>query len=109
LILEAFAQYLQSIPIKEGKLDQKPEVLLYHWIMDYLNAPANLADPVSAILHAELYTFDADGHKAFEAKSESGRRLLKTLFHYCRSYDHWQFSRWLHTIRASDFRRQVGS
>jgi hypothetical protein len=109
LILEAFAQHLQSRPITEGKLDLKPELVLYHWVLGYLNMEPNLADPVSTVLHAEIQVFNADGHLALEGKSESGRRLLKTLYQFCRSYDHWQFSRWLHHIRASDFRRQAGS
>ena len=43
------------------------------------------------------------GERHFEGLSRSGKVLLKSLTSYCVSYDHWQFSRWLHNLRASDF------
>jgi hypothetical protein len=46
----------------------------------------------------------------FTGKSASGKRLLRSLYEYCLSYDSQKWSRFVHNLKASDFnRRSVGN
>lgn len=40
----------------------------------------------------------------FRGTSKSGERLLNSLKEYCLSYEHQKWARWVHNIKASDFR-----
>ncbi|MEB3287697.1 MAG: hypothetical protein VKJ04_09355 [Vampirovibrionales bacterium] len=53
-------------------------------------------------------SFKQAGLFVFAPKTDSGKRLLKTLVSFCQSYDQWQFSRWLHHVNASDFSGALG-
>jgi hypothetical protein len=35
--------------------------------------------------------------------SDSGRRLLRSLYEYASSYEQQKWSRWVHCVKASDF------
>lgn len=105
MILEAFSAYLQLE--KNGSLP--PEQALMSWLTRILLLPPAPNDMVGRVIHAEIRMLDCDGRTLFEGKSHTGRQLLKSLIHYCRSFDHWQFTRWVHELRASDFtRKDVG-
>lgn len=120
MILEAFGQQLQQ-PHHRGR---SPEAVLCQWLASILlvppsqNAGRKAADPtaltpeeevavqqeqVARVIHAELELCEHEESFFFQPRSESGRILLESLFSYCRSFDNWQFSRWLHHIQASDF------
>jgi hypothetical protein len=99
LILKAFSEQLQL----ECNRERKPEHVLFDWLARTLLMPPAPDDVVGKVLHAEIEMIDCNGYPGFEGKNDSGCRLLESLFQFCRSYDHWQFSRWLHEIRASDF------
>ena len=43
----------------------------------------------------------------FCGTSSSGRRLLKSLYEYCQSYEQQRFARFIHTIKASDFSEEL--
>jgi hypothetical protein len=46
----------------------------------------------------------------FKGTSSSGKRLLKSLYEYCQSYDQQKWSRFVHKLKASDFReRHIGN
>jgi hypothetical protein len=105
LILHAFSTYLQQ-PQNRGRT---PEKVLFEWLMRTLLVPPAPDDMVARVVHAEIALIDCEGHFAFEAKSNTGRELLKSLTQYCRSFDHWQFTRWVHEVQASDFNRKFGS
>jgi hypothetical protein len=60
-------------------------------------------DMVGRVIHTEIEMFDCNGFPTFEGKSDTGRKLLESLYKYCRSYDHWKFTQWLHVLNASDF------
>lgn len=105
MILEAFSAHLKA----HGKPGQPPERILLAWLTSILLLPPAPDDQIGKILHTEIALVEANGHYLFEGKSDTGRQLLKTLTQYCRSYDHWQFSRWVHEVRASDFKRKYGS
>ncbi|MEM0951650.1 MAG: hypothetical protein AAGI66_05845 [Cyanobacteria bacterium P01_H01_bin.74] len=111
MILEAFSIYLKA----HWKMGVPSQVLLNRWLKIQLHQPIRGVDPVLKIIQTELaympVTDSQDDQDNLEkpqlsgiiAKSDSGHRLLKTLIRYCKSYDQWQFSRWLHNRKASDF------
>jgi hypothetical protein len=43
------------------------------------------------------------GAYVFKGTSESGRRLLKSLYEYCLSYEQQKWARFVHGLKASDF------
>lgn len=110
MILEALSQELQA-PENQGRT---PERVMYDWLVGILLEPPAPTDHVGRVLHTEIQLIDAGvecmdmlttepGQFSFEGRSESGNRLLVSLFNFCRSFDNWQFSRWLHNVHASDF------
>jgi hypothetical protein len=105
LILEAFSDYLRQSHQPPGS----PEKVLLAWLKEILSLPPAPDDMVGRVIHAEIAMEHLHGRLLFEGKSRTGRQLLKSLLCYCRSYDHWQFTRWVHELRASDFSRKCGS
>lgn len=118
MILEAFSNYLQrhyprhalgigasTVSNYETVAEEMPSItdILYEWLYKNLSLPSSEDDPVSKILHTEIMMVSFDEAYYFEPTGPSGEQLLETLEHYCESYDHWQFSRWLHDVKASDF------
>lgn len=99
MIIEAFSIVLQ----RPENRDRIPERVLYDWLVQILLVPPSPEDHVAKILHTEVELLNHEGGYNFEGRSESGNRLLVALFNYCRSYDQWQFSRFVHHINASDF------
>lgn len=114
-ILQEFSRYLQAadpqLPAKDvlaswlfERLGQRPESLadkvLHHEItLNHLDT--NLLSPEGLDLG---YKSDLDGtYYTFSAGSESGQRLLKSLYHYSLSYEHQKWARFVHELRASDF------
>ncbi len=105
MILEAFSAHLKQ----HFRPGYSPEKILLQWLTGMLLMPPAPEDMVGKILHTELMLHELNGQHFFEGKTDTGRQLLKSLTQYCRSYDHWQFSRWVHDVRASDFTRKYGS
>ncbi|HIA55094.1 MAG TPA: hypothetical protein EYN91_23925 [Candidatus Melainabacteria bacterium] len=107
MILEAFAEYLhaadQSLPATE---------VLSRWIKERLDAP--VLTNVDRVVHCEISIAkvtnkedckEQSGKKlAFKGNSKSGRQLLKSLFEYCQSYEQQKWARYVHNLKASDFR-----
>lgn len=118
MILEAFSEVLHECYRRN---EQSAEAVLQDWILGYLRAPLDPTDQVSRVLHTEIgyldpalsvesppeesqhYPEQNAPYQGFFGKSYSGQILLESLFEYCKSYENWQFSRWLHHLRASDF------
>lgn len=99
MILEAFSETLRTY---NGQTCS-PERVLFDWLTDHLTLPPAPNDMIGRVLHTEIEMIDCNGFPAFEGRSHTGRILLESLYKYCRSYDHWQFTRWLHERQASDF------
>lgn len=106
MILEAFAEYLhaadQSLPATE---------VLSRWIKERLDAP--VLTNVDRVLHCEISiikeesaAFESSQARklVFRGNSKSGRRLLKSLFEYCQSYEQQKWARYVHNLKASHFR-----
>lgn len=106
---------------------RSPEAVLHDWLSGILLEPAAPYDHVANVIHTEIQIVEDDvegmdaldiepmdfqpvtsppieqGLFVFMPKSTSGERLLNSLVQFCKSYEHWQFSRWLHHVNASDF------
>lgn len=99
MILEAFSGHLHE---RSGK-GHSSEEILHQWLFEILSAPQNRREPVTCVIHTEIGMQLTDGKMQFAGLSATGDRLLSSLYGYCKSFDHWQFTRWLHHLRASDF------
>jgi hypothetical protein len=108
--LEAFSRHLQqtATPASPGLALH----VLEAWLLAQIRHPVPLptgpnscyaAYHVSRVLQTEVALLQLDGRVHFVGRSPSGERLLHSLRAFCASYDQWQFSRWLHAVRASDF------
>ena len=73
------------------------------WIHDTLTSgrPQN---NVARVLHAEFALLVVDAETVIIPRSRYGEKLLHSLQHYCESYEHWMFRRWLHEANTSDFK-----
>lgn len=49
-------------------------------------------------------TTDSESKFTFVPLSDSGSRLLKSLYEYAMSYEQQKWSRWVHCVKASDFK-----
>jgi len=118
LILEAFARYLQA------EEDGKPATdILARWLFERLSVPPETV--VDRVLHCEvrvlltekasagsLVFVDSSKEKSgpskssyvFRGASSSGSKLLKALYEYCLSYEQQKWARWVHSLKASDFK-----
>lgn len=116
MILEAFAEYLHAADPNIPATD-----LLGKWLWEKLTQPA--ISNVDRVLHCEMSICAAKGVKGanadaepmpryqsggkqeygFKGTSDSGRRLLKSLYEYCCSYEQQKWARWVHKLKASDF------
>ncbi len=98
MILEEFSKYLKSL-----KAEVPAVILLSRWLRERLaKKPENNVDKV---LKTEVaYMKNKRGMFLLLGKSESGRKLLESLYEYALSYDNHKFSKWVHKLKASDFR-----
>lgn len=116
MILEAFAEFLHA-----ADPDLRAPDVLSEWLwLKLTNAPVCNVDRV---LHCEMticaakrsgassdepalqYGGGTSGAQTytFKGTSESGKRLLKSLYEYCCSYEQQKWARWVHKLKASDF------
>lgn len=98
MIIKAFSEYL-----KNDRSEEQPVVLLHVWLKEILSKePSN---NIETVIHTEIDIFtDSNGLISFKGKSKSGEILLKSLHNFALSFDQYKFSKWLHNIKASDFK-----
>lgn len=108
MILEAFAEYLQAADPKMPATD-----VLARWLKERLSSPP--ITNVDRVLHCEICVSEkksrarasvqsvAKEDLVFKGSSQSGKRLLKSLYEYCQSYDQQKWARFVHNVKASDF------
>ena len=111
--LEAFAEYLHAADPKLSASD-----VLAEWLWKRISLPPLTS--VDRVLHREIAINQVNVQSNFEnlnkqlsngnrevyvfrGVSPSGKRLLASLYEYCLSYEQQQWSRWVHTLKASDF------
>lgn len=104
MILEAFARYLQSRP------ELHASAALRLWLAENLSQTPTCN--VGRVLHAEIAMLsqdigepDSDFYLFFQGNSNSGSRLLVSLYEYSMSYEQQRWSRFVHKLKASDFGR----
>lgn len=115
VILEAFAEYLHAADPKTPATE-----ILARWLWERLSIPPECN--VDRVLHCEISIGLAPrdrrtGEKratsnkscrttptyVFKGSSDSGKKLLKSLYEYCLSYEQQKWSRFVHNLKASDF------
>jgi hypothetical protein len=116
MIIETFSRVLRH-PDHAGRPAR--EVLL-EWIADVLSGqPWQMLDTmtddtltptqVHAVLtYAFKVTVDAQGKLSVRPHSTAAQQLLHSLLDYAESYESWQYRRWLHHQKASDFTGTFG-
>ena len=109
MILEAFAEYLQAADDKIPATD-----ILSRWLWERLSMPPQSV--VDRVLHCEVSLSltrartgsasmtDIKPTYVFKGNSSSGSKLLKSLYEYCLSYEQQKWARWVHSLKASDFK-----
>ncbi len=107
MILEAFSHKLKNSSGNQSKGSCPAEDLLHEWLMGILTGESgdsdSVDDIVTRVIQTEIAYVAMDDELWFVGRSETGAELLDALYNYCKSYDNWQFSRWLHDLQASDF------
>ena len=118
MILEAFAKYLHAADptIPAGtilarwlweRLTKPPETLTDRVLRSEIEASLKVRKgryeslPPGTLVSVPSYNF--------AGKSDSGRRLLKSLYEYALSYEQQKWSRWVHKVKATDFNRRYNS
>lgn len=114
MILEAFAKYLhgadQTVPAQS---------ILARWLWERLTIPPEsiadrvlrseisiqLTDRRSPKTAASRFQLPGLPGYVFGASTDSGRKLLRSLYEYASSYEQQRWSRWVHCVKASDFNR----
>lgn len=117
MILEAFAEYLKAADPKTPSTE-----VLAQWLIERLSAPPR--NNVDRVVHCEMAMFKTGKGEVerklmnvvnepaelsaytFRGKSASGKRLLRSLYEYCLSYDSQKWTRFVHNLKASDFNRR---
>lgn len=104
MILKEFSTYIQSRKneIIEGKTTATK--ILCDWIK--LVITKNPKGHVDKIVHTEIMLAEnKSGDFFITAKSESGRTLVKALYNFALSYEHYIMQKWLDDKRADDFKK----
>ena len=118
MILEAFADYLRS-----ADPGLTARTILVRWLWERLTVPAQnnvdrvirseislkLIKPNQNESHENLPSkskkpLSQETRYSFQPQSASGRRLLESLYEYAMSYEQQKWSRWVHCVKASDFK-----
>ena len=96
MILKEFSQYLQD------HLEKSSVLLLNDWIKEKIENPA--LTNIDKIIQTEIY-IAKNKYKdtLLIAKSESGRKLISTLYNFALSFEQQKIARWVHNKKANDF------
>lgn len=102
MILNEFSKYLQQrneLIISGTKSTTK---LLCEWLQSVINK--NPQNNVDKIIHTEIMLAkNSKGAFFIAGKSESGRVLVKALYNFALSYEHYILSKWLIDKKPDDF------
>lgn len=106
MIIEAFSKYLQ-----QADPEQSAVSVLVRWLWERLSMPAQ--NNVDRVIKHEIGIERSDDQEdpskdtrfLFVPLSKSGSNLLKSLYEYAMSYEQQKWSRWVHCVKASDFKR----
>ncbi len=104
MILKEFSTYIQSRKdeITLGKTTATK--ILCDWIR--LVIKKNPKGHVDKIIHTEILLAENKyGDFLITAKSESGRTLIKALYNFALSYEHYILQKWLDDKTPDDFKK----
>ncbi len=104
MILKAFSEYIQKR--KNDIIEDRATAtkILCDWIKIVINK--NPKNHVDKIVHKEIMLAEnSAGDFLIVGKSESGRVLVKALYNYALSYEHYILSKWLSDKSSDDFSR----
>lgn len=98
MILQAFAKTIHKFAA-----NVPPMILLNRWLRDILKrSPKN---NVEKIIHTELIMISDDtGMYAIVGKTANGQKLLENLYKFVGSLENHDYSRWLHNLKANEFK-----
>ena len=104
MILSEFSKYLQSRNEDITSNRSTGTKILCDWIKLVINK--NPKNNVDKIVHKEIMLAEnKSGDFFIVGKSESGRVLVKALYNYALSYEHYIMSKWLEDKKANDFEK----
>ncbi len=104
MILSEFSKYLQSRNEDITSNRSSGTKILCDWIKLVINK--NPKNNVDKIVHKEIMLAEnKSGDFFIVGKSESGRVLVKALYNYALSYEHYIMSKWLEDKKANDFEK----
>ena len=98
MIIKAFSEYIKPFNSEIPSL-----LLLTRWLKE--NLSKNPENNVERILHNEVGILkNKRGVFLLIGKTKSGKVLLEALNECSLSYDQHKFSKWIHNVKASDFK-----
>lgn len=100
MIIEAFAEY-----IKKNKNEKEAQNILIEWLKDILSREPH--NNTERAIHKEIAIEKIEDKYQIKGKSQTGNILIESLYRYTISYENQKFSRWLHKIKASDFKNKI--
>ena len=94
MILAEYSKFLQQHNEELMTHKTAPLELLHDWLFTVINK--NPKNNVEKIVHKEiLYAQNFDGEYIIIGKSPSGRKLVKSLINFAKSYDNYNRAKWL--------------
>jgi hypothetical protein len=98
MIIKAFSEY-----IKIFNSEIPPLLLLTRWLKEKMSK--NPENNVEKIIHNEIGLLKNNGGVfLLVGKTNSGRVLIEALYEFALSYDQHKFSKFIHDLKASDFK-----
>jgi len=100
MILAEFSKYLQKHNNELLTHKTTPLKLLHEWLRTVINK--NPKNNIDKIVHREiLYCENSNGDYLIVGKSDSGRKLVKALINFAKSYDNYNQAKWIEMTEKS--------
>jgi len=94
MILAEFAKFLQQHSDELITYKTTPLELMHKWLIAIINK--NPKNNVEKIVHKEImYAQNETGDYVIVGKSTSGRKLVKALINFAKSYENYNNAKWL--------------
>ncbi|OGI02027.1 MAG: hypothetical protein A2Y25_04005 [Candidatus Melainabacteria bacterium GWF2_37_15] len=98
MIIKEFSKYIQNF-----SADIPAVILLSRWMRERISKTHE--DNVDRVMQKEIALLrNKRGFFLMFGRSDSGRKLLESLYEFALSYDNHKFSKWVHKLKASDFK-----
>ena len=104
MILSEFAKFLQQYNQDLMMHKTTPLELMHKWLIQIINK--NPKNNVEKIVHREImYAQNDNGDYIIVGKSTSGRKLVKALINFAKSYENYNHAKWLEMAEHSYYKR----